>query len=151
MSGNPKGGDDSQSEKGTGGELSRREFLGGAGATPVVAATAPKLGAQSFAEGSAAEAPAAGPRTAIRVVVLRGATDSSRLRDDPTEHRSRGPRGPRSRERGVLASDRTVEPHGRSTVGGELYSDSLASRKSSGTVQPLPRTRQETTGSESAR
>ena len=69
MSRNPKSGDDSRSEKGTSGDLSRREFLGGAGATLVVAAAAPKLGAQSVVDRRAAEAPVAGPRTVIRVVV----------------------------------------------------------------------------------
>ena len=69
MSRNPKRGDDSRSEKETSGDLSRREFLGGAGATLVVAAAAPKLGAQSVVDRRAAEAPVAGPRTAIRVVV----------------------------------------------------------------------------------
>ena len=69
MSGNPKRGDDSWSETGRSGKLSRREFLEGTGATLVVAATAPKLGAQSRAEETAVREPAAGPRTAIRVIV----------------------------------------------------------------------------------
>jgi aerobic-type carbon monoxide dehydrogenase small subunit (CoxS/CutS family) len=69
MSRDPKRGDDSFSETGGSRELSRREFLEGTGATLVVAATAPKLGAQSVAKGTAVREVTAEPRTAIRVTV----------------------------------------------------------------------------------
>ncbi len=69
MSDKPERGDDSRSEKGTRGELSRREFLEGTGAALVVATAVPKLGAAGVAEERVAQEPAAVPRTAIRVVV----------------------------------------------------------------------------------
>ncbi len=69
MSRQPEGGGDSQSDNGTAGELSRREFLEGTGAALVVAAAVPSLGATSAADAAVVQAPPTGPSSAIRVVV----------------------------------------------------------------------------------
>ena len=69
MSGRPEGGDDSQTQKETAGDLSRREFLEGAGVALVVTAAVPALGAPAVADASPTQAPLTGPTTTIRLTV----------------------------------------------------------------------------------
>ena len=69
MSGRPEAGDDSQTQKETAGDLSRREFLEGAGVALVVTAAVPALGAPAVAGASPTQAPLTGPATTIRLTV----------------------------------------------------------------------------------